>query len=99
MRPNLDVHRHNDGSIDFDFYRRSASRRRRLVRRVVFKYYLTAIGQVGQASVSAIASLLSLLLSRCGDLRPILRASVTAAALLAAAAIQAVHERDLPVSR
>ena len=28
MQPSLDVRRHNDGSIDFDFYRRCAARRR-----------------------------------------------------------------------
>jgi hypothetical protein len=33
MQPTLNVHRHADGSIDFDFYRRQAARRRRLSRR------------------------------------------------------------------
>jgi hypothetical protein len=35
MYPN--IHRHPNGSIDFEFYRRTASRRRQLARRVVFR--------------------------------------------------------------
>jgi protocatechuate 3,4-dioxygenase beta subunit len=35
MYPN--IHRHPDGSTDFDFYRQAASRRRQLVRHIVLK--------------------------------------------------------------
>ena len=54
MIQSLDVRRHPDGSIDFDFYRRRATRRRRLVRRFVFRHYLSAIGQAGRTTISAI---------------------------------------------
>ena len=37
MQPTLDVRRHADGTLDFDFYRRRAARRRRLTRRLLFK--------------------------------------------------------------
>jgi hypothetical protein len=40
MQPNLDIHRHSDGSMDFDFYRRRASRLRRLYKRLIFKQWL-----------------------------------------------------------
>jgi hypothetical protein len=38
MHPN--THRHPDGSIDYDFYRRVASRRRQLARRVVLRRWI-----------------------------------------------------------
>jgi hypothetical protein len=37
MQPTLDIRRHGDGSIDFDFYRRRAVRRRRLARRIMIR--------------------------------------------------------------
>ena len=37
MQPTLDIRRHGDGSIDFDFYRRRATRRRRLARRIIIR--------------------------------------------------------------
>jgi hypothetical protein len=37
------IHRHPDGSIDFDFYRRRASRQRRRTRRLVFRHFLTLV--------------------------------------------------------
>ena len=61
MQPTLDIRRHNNGSIDFDFYRRRATRRRRLVRRLVFKYHLSMGGQMINAGVSAIANLMMIL--------------------------------------
>jgi hypothetical protein len=36
----LDIRRHADGAIDFDFYRRQAKRRRRLTRQRVFRQWL-----------------------------------------------------------
>ena len=44
MQPNLDVRRHPDGSLDFDFYRGRATRRRRLVRRHAFRRGVVAAG-------------------------------------------------------
>jgi hypothetical protein len=54
MIQSLDICRHPDGSIDFDFYRRRAIRRRRLVRRLVFRHLLFAIGQAARAVISPI---------------------------------------------
>ena len=54
MIQSLDIRRHPDGSIDFDFYRRRATRRRRLARRAVFRHYLLVIGQAVRATISAI---------------------------------------------
>jgi hypothetical protein len=55
MIGSTDVHRHADGSIDFDFYRRRAARQRRLTRRVVARHYLTALGRIGTAVIAAFA--------------------------------------------
>jgi len=49
-----DVRRHPDGSIDFDFYRRRASRRRQHARRLVFEHCLRTIGRAGEAALAAI---------------------------------------------
>jgi hypothetical protein len=54
MIKSLDVRRHPDGSIDFDFYRRRAIRRRRLALRLVLKNRLAAIGRVAKGSMQAI---------------------------------------------
>jgi hypothetical protein len=86
MQPSLNVRRHNDGSIDFDFYRRSAARRRRRAKRMIIKRNLTAIGRAGQAGISAIAAPLALLWLRPGDLHLVLRTSAIAVAILLAAA-------------
>jgi hypothetical protein len=51
MQPTLDVRRHADGSIDFDFYRRRAMRRRRLARRTFVKHGLAAARRMARASV------------------------------------------------
>jgi hypothetical protein len=50
----LDVRRHFDGSIDFDFYRRRAARRRRLALRLAFKKRLAAIERVTKVVMSAV---------------------------------------------
>jgi hypothetical protein len=55
MQPGLEMRRHHDGSIDFDFYRRRAARRRRLVKRMMFKRHLSVSVQATKASVSVIA--------------------------------------------
>jgi len=52
-----DVRRHPDGSIDFDFYRRRASRRRQRARQLVFARCLRTIGGVGDAALAAIRKL------------------------------------------
>ena len=54
MIQSQDIRRHPDGSIDFDFYRRRATRSRRLVRRLVFRHFLFAIGQAARAVISPI---------------------------------------------
>ena len=43
------VRRHPDGSIDFDFYRRRASRKRRRARQLVFARCLRTIEGAGEA--------------------------------------------------
>jgi hypothetical protein len=54
MIKSLDVRRNPDGSIDFDFYRRRAIRRRRLALRLVLKNRLAAIGRVAKGPMQAI---------------------------------------------
>ena len=78
MQPNLEVRRHNDGSIEFDFYRRRAWRRRRLARRMIFKRCQTAIGQAARASLAAVVSPIARLSLRRRELRPVLRPAMTA---------------------
>jgi hypothetical protein len=56
MQPTLEIRRHGDGSIDYDFYRRRAMRRRRLARRLLAKHYLSAAGRLASASVLAMRS-------------------------------------------
>jgi len=80
MQPTLDVRRHNDGSIDFDFYRRRATRRRQLVRRLVFKHYLSVGGRITSASVSTIANLW-IILSRRRNGRELMRIDVMGVAV------------------
>lgn len=58
MQPTLDIRRHGDGSIDFDFYRRRAVRRRRLARRMIVQRHLAACGRLARASGSALASVI-----------------------------------------
>ncbi len=52
-----DVRRHPDGSIDFDFYRRRASRGRQRARQLVFARCLRTIGGAGEAALAAIRKL------------------------------------------
>ena len=52
MQPTLDVRRHGDGSIDFDFYRRRAMRLRRLVVRMLVKRCLAAASRIVSAPVA-----------------------------------------------
>jgi len=52
MMNSLDVRRHPDGSIDFDFYRQRAVRQRRLARRLVFRHFLIAAERVVRAVIS-----------------------------------------------
>ncbi|HEY6992834.1 MAG TPA: hypothetical protein VH397_03920 [Xanthobacteraceae bacterium] len=56
MQPTLEIRRHGDGSIDYDFYRRRAERRRRIASRMIVKRYLAVAGRLAGASGSAIAS-------------------------------------------
>jgi hypothetical protein len=46
MQPTLDIRRHGDGSIDFDFYRRRAMRRRRAARGKFVRHCLAAAGRL-----------------------------------------------------
>jgi hypothetical protein len=52
-----DVRRHPDGSIDLDFYRRRASRKRRRARQLVFARCLRTIEGAGEAVLTAIRKL------------------------------------------
>ncbi len=54
MTPWPDVRRHSDGSIDFDFYRRQATVRRRLARQRVFQRCLALICQAPKAILVAL---------------------------------------------
>jgi quercetin dioxygenase-like cupin family protein len=87
MQPSLDNQRHNDGSIDFDYYRRRASRRRRLARGMIFEHYRSAIGKAAKASVPVLSL-------GDSDFHPALRASVITAVLLAVAAFHAWAQGD-----
>jgi hypothetical protein len=87
MQPTLDVRRHADGSIDFDFYRRRAMRRRRLARRTFVKQGLAAARRMAVASVFVIAT--PMISPRRGRLRLLLRAAAASAALIAVATVQA----------
>jgi hypothetical protein len=51
-----DVRRHPDGSIDFDFYRRRASRGRQRAR-ACLRARLRTIGRAGEAALAAIRKL------------------------------------------
>jgi hypothetical protein len=84
MQPTLEIRRHGDGSIDYDFYRRRAERRRRIAGRMIVKHYLAAGGRLARANACMIAS---------GMIDPswqrlLARAGAVAAVLIAAAAFQ-----------
>lgn len=57
MIPFPDVRRHPDGSIDFDFYKRRASRGRQRARQLVFARCLRTIGGAGKEALAAIRKL------------------------------------------
>jgi hypothetical protein len=52
VQPNLDVHRHSDGTIDFDFYRRRASRLRRLYKGLIVKQWLAQVTAIALLALS-----------------------------------------------
>ena len=57
MQPQQDIRRHPDGSIEFDFYRRAAARRRRRVKRVLARRLMhrtVAIAHAGAAALFAV---------------------------------------------
>ncbi len=87
MQPNMDVRRHSDGSIDFDFYRRRAVRQRRLTRRLAVRHYVGVARDVMRATASAIERPLAILLPTQRGLRLAASAAV-AGALLAAVGLQ-----------
>jgi hypothetical protein len=78
MTQPLNIRRHSDGCIDFDFYRRRATRRRRFARRLVIGRGLSFVRQVAKAIVSAIASPMIGRLREHGGPRLTARASVAA---------------------
>jgi hypothetical protein len=49
----LDIRRHPDGSIDFDFYRRRATRQRQFARRAVLRYCLILVGRALRGTILA----------------------------------------------
>ncbi len=51
MTPSPGIHRHPDGWIDFDYYRRAAARERREARRSAFDRSAAAIGKAAAAIV------------------------------------------------
>jgi hypothetical protein len=59
MQPSLDIRRHGDGSIDYDFYRRRAKRERRIARRRILVHCLVEGGRLAGAGAVAIASLVT----------------------------------------
>jgi hypothetical protein len=88
MQPTLDVRRHADGSIDFDFYRRRAMRRQRLARRTFVRRCLAAGPGIGKASAAVIANPM-ILSGRRSRSRLLVRAGAVAALLIVVAAVQA----------
>ena len=76
MGPNLpidlDAHRHSDGSIDFDFYRRRSARRRQAQRRRIFRRTLTRLAEAPAAALAPLAGLVvSRLIARLQTYRPL----------------------------
>src|SRR5712691_272988 len=85
MQPNLDVRRHGDGSIDFDFYRRRAARQRQRTRRLVFRHYGAAARGVVKATASILEQPLTALWPASRGRR---MAASAAGALIAAVGLQ-----------
>jgi hypothetical protein len=69
VQPQLDVRRHNDGSIDFDFYRRRAVRRRNVARRLIVRHCLISVGKVLTVDISAVEALIAAVLRAREDKR------------------------------
>jgi hypothetical protein len=69
VQPQLDVRRHNDGSIDFDFYRRRAVRRRNVARRLIVRHCLISVGKVLTVGISAVEALIAAVLRAREDKR------------------------------
>jgi hypothetical protein len=88
MQPTLEIRRHGDGSIDYDFYRRRAKRRRLVTKRTIVKHCLGAGGRLASASVSAVASLMINPSRKRSNLDLLARAGAVAAVLIAVAALQ-----------
>jgi hypothetical protein len=88
MQPTLEIRRHGDGSIDYDFYRRRAKRRRRVTKRMIVKHSLAAGGRLASASVSAVASLMINPSRQRSNLDLLARAGAVAAVLIAVTALQ-----------
>jgi hypothetical protein len=78
MQPTLDIRRHGDGSIDFDFYRRRAMRRRRLTRRMLVKRRLTVGRRIVSKSVFIVANPKIFLSWPRSRWRPLMRAGAAA---------------------
>ena len=69
MQPNLDIRHHSDGSMDFHFYRRRASRLRRLYKRLIFKQWLAQVTAIMLLVLSTAKSLSCAGLTRASILR------------------------------
>ena len=67
MQPDLDVRRHADGSIDFDFYRRRAARQRRLSQRVLMLLWVSYFNGMANAFFSFATRTAHHLWSRTGE--------------------------------
>jgi hypothetical protein len=94
MQPALDIRRHGDGSIDFDFYRRRAMRQRRLARRLIVKHYLAVGGRIVSASMFIVANPMIIPSWRRGRRRLLMRAGASTAVQIAVAALQAWTQGD-----
>jgi hypothetical protein len=82
MRPSLDVRRHHDGTIDFDFYRRRAVRRRRLARRLMLRHYGAAARKILRASIAAVARATAVFSPGRRELRLLTQPSAVGAVLI-----------------
>ena len=85
MQPTLDIRRHGDGSIDYDFYRRRAKRQRRVTKRMIVKHCLAVGVRLAGAGALAIATLMT----NPSLPRLLARAGAVVAVLIAVAAVQA----------
>jgi hypothetical protein len=86
MQPNPDVRRHSDGSLDFDFYRRRAARRRHLAQRLVFRHCVTLCVRAATACIQVITRPMTAVSPGYGDIR-LIKPAVAAAIAVAVAAV------------